>query len=241
MDLKEYSMNNLKKLAGNPYPGRGIVQGLTPDGKNLVQVYWIMGRSENSRNRIFIEEEGFVRTHPHDPAKMKDPSLIIYYPIRFADNKHIVSNGDQTDTVFNGFKSNVSFENSLKTREFEPDAPNYTPRITGLIDLDDKQYSYKFSVIRSSFNNPANCERFSYIYEKTLSGYGHCVHTYDGDGDPLPSFSQNPYLLPLADSIDENLETLWNTINAENRVSLLVKYISIETGSVDIRIKNANS
>ncbi|HBD92903.1 MAG: inosine monophosphate cyclohydrolase [Spirochaetes bacterium GWF1_31_7] len=240
-DLKTIAKSNVTMLSSNQYPGRGIIQGLTPDGKNLVQVYFIMGRSENSRNRIFIEEQGFVRTHPHDAAKMKDPSLIIYYPVRFFNNIHVVSNGDQTDTVYEGLKNGTSFENSLKTREFEPDSPNYTPRITGLIDLDDKQCAYKFSVIRSSFNNPEICERFSFVYEKPIAGFGHCVHTYDGDGDPLPSFSKIPYIIPLDNDISVTMNTVWGCLNKDNRVSLLVKFIETASKKVDIKIINANT
>ncbi len=231
---------NLGKLKANIYPGRGIVQGLTPSGEKYIQIYWIMGRSENSRNRIFVEENGFVRTAPFDASKMTDPSLIIYYPARFYNASHIVSNGDQTDTVYEGLQNGVAFEKSLESRKFEPDTPNYTPRITGMIDLSDKLYAYKFSILRSTFNDPDYCERLTFSYEKAQAGLGYCVHTYAGDADILPSFSSYPYHVPVLESIEENLELYWNTLNADNRISLLVKEIDIKTGNTKITLKNCH-
>lgn len=237
-DVKKIAETHLHDLSSNVYPGRGIVQGMTEDGKNLVQIYWIMGRSENSRNRIFIEEDGFVRTAPYDASKMKDPSLIIYYPVKKTGSSHIVSNGDQTDTVYENLQKGITFERALESRKFEPDSPNYTPRITGIIDRADPLYTYKFSVIRSFFNDPDFCERYIFAYERAIPGLGHCVHTYDDDGDVLPSFSAIPYIVPLHNDIDKTLSLYWQTLNEANRISLLVKYIGSETGDVTIRIKN---
>lgn len=240
LNLTKIAEENINELKKNIYPGRGIVQGLTPDGKNFVQIYWIMGRSENSRNRVFVEENGFVRTHPHDASKMKDPSLIIYYPVKCTGANHIVSNGDQTDTVYDAIQMGKTFEAALETRQFEPDEPNYTPRITGIIDLKDKLYSYKLSVLKSFYNDPSFCERFVYSYEKAHAGFGHCVHTYNGDGNPLPSFSVTPYIVPVYDDIEKNLSVYWDTLNSDNRISLLVKFIDKITGETAIKIKNCH-
>ncbi|MCH5150455.1 MAG: inosine monophosphate cyclohydrolase [Spirochaetales bacterium] len=237
MNIEKTAAENFELLKNNVYPGRGIVQGLSKDGKKLVQIYWIMGRSENSRNRIFIEENGFVRTAPFNALKMKDPSLIIYYPVRFLNGCHIVSNGDQTDTVYEGLKKNICFVESLAARKFEPDAPNFTPRITGLIDLNDKQHIFHFSILRCTYGDGKACERLYFSYETVEPGFGFCVHTYEGDANPLPSFARCPYHVPL---FDDNLEKYWNILNADNLVSLLVKTIDCETGKVEIKIKNVH-
>jgi hypothetical protein len=238
--LRQTAEKNAENLKKNVYPGRGIVLGVTPDGQKLVQVYWIMGRSENSRNRIFVEENGFVRTKAFDESKLTDPSLIIYYPLKAFGKYHIISNGDQTDTVYDYLKTGVSFEEALSTREFEPDAPNYTPRITGMMELGGK-HAYALSILKTLDNNPETCVRYFYNYEKPINGFGHCIHTYAGDGEVLPSFTGEPYPMPIPDSIDAALEYYWELLNPENRVSLLVKTIDIKTGQVDIKIKNRHT
>lgn len=237
MNIEKTAAENFELLKNNAYPGRGIVQGLSKDGKKFVQIYWIMGRSENSRNRIFVEENGFVRTAPFDASKMKDPSLIIYYPVKFLNECHIVSNGDQTNTVYEGLKKNICFAESLAARTFEPDAPNFTPRITGMIDLNDKQHAFHFSILRCTYGDGKACERLHFSYETIEPGFGFCIHTYEGDADPLPSFARYPYHVPL---FDDNLENYWNILNADNLVSLLVKTIDCETGTVEIKIKNVH-
>jgi IMP cyclohydrolase len=229
----------LQSLTNNVYPGRGIVIGLTPDGTKLVQVYWIMGRSENSRNRVFIQEEnGFVRTEAKDPAKLTDPSLIIYYPAKHLGGAHIITNGDQTDTIHEALQKNGTFESALATRTYEPDAPNFTPRISGLVDLADAQFAYKLSILKSSGNTEDQTLRHTYSYEKALPGFGHCIHTYAGDGNPLPSFAGEPQLVPLANDADTIANTYWKALNEENRISLLVKTIDVESGESQLLIVN---
>lgn len=229
----------LNALQQNVYPGRGIVIGLTPDGTRLVQVYWIMGRSENSRNRVFIgEENGFVRTEAKDPDKLTDPSLIIYYPVKHADGAHIVTNGDQTDTIHNALLTGGSFESALATRTYEPDAPNFTPRISGIVDVNDKQFAYKLSILKSSGNTEDQTLRHTYTYEKALPGYGHCIHTYEGDGNPLPSFQGEPQLVPLSGDLQTIANTYWNALNEENKISLLVKSIQVGSGETELLILN---
>ena len=219
----------------NSYPGRGIVIGMTPDGKNMAQVYWIMGRSENSRNRIFVLENEFVKTQAYDIAKLSDPSLVIYYAAKHYDNVHIVTNGDQTDTIY----EMKSFENALHTRTFEPDSPNYTPRISGVVDFDGK-YIYKLSILKSIGNNPDYCIRQYFNYDNPIAGAGHCIHTYECDSNPLKSFNGEPYIVPVFDCIDETAEFYWNKLNEENRISLFVKFINIETKETNIKIINKN-
>ncbi|NLM75900.1 MAG: inosine monophosphate cyclohydrolase [Clostridiaceae bacterium] len=237
--FRETADNNANKLSQNEYPGRGIVQGLTPDGDHLVQVYWIMGRSANSRNRVFVEEDGFVRTKAFDESKVVDPSLIIYYPVKYFDRFHIVSNGDQTDTVYDFLKSGKTFEEALKTRSFEPDAPNYTPRITGLIELNGKN-AYSLSIIKTQSGNPDIIVRNFFHYEDAIPGFGHCIHTYKENGDVLPSFDGEPYLMPVYNTLDQNIEKYWDMLNEENIISLLVKIIDVKTGKFELKIKNKN-
>jgi len=230
---------NLNGLKQNPYPGRGIVIGLTPDGKRLVQVYWIMGRSENSRNRIFVQEEnGFLRTEAKDPAKLTDPSLIIYYPVKHTGGAHIVTNGDQTDTIFDALAGGGTFEQALITRTFEPDAPNYTPRISGLVDLNDKQCQYKLSILKTNAGNPEQTLRQFFHYEQGIAGYGHCIHTYSEDGNPLPSFKGEPVLVPVYDDMEQTAAAYWDRLNAENKISLLVKTINIADGQTEMKVIN---
>ena len=231
---------NFQKLSQNPYPGRGIVLGTSADGKALVQVYWIMGRSENSRNRVFVEEGEGIRTQAFDPSKLTDPSLIIYAPVRVLGNKTIVTNGDQTDTIYEGMDRQLTFEQSLRSREFEPDGPNYTPRISGIMHLEGGTYNYAMSILKSNNGNPSGCNRYTFAYENPAAGEGHFIHTYMHDGNPLPSFEGEPKLVDVADDIDAYTELLWNALNEENKVSLFVRYIDIASGEYETRIVNKN-
>lgn len=235
--LRQIADENAEILKKNSYPGRGIVLGVTRNGEKLVQIYWIMGRSDNSRNRIFVEEQGFVRTKAYDDSKLIDPSLIIYYPIKTFDQYHIISNGDQTDTVYDYLKTGRNFEDALMTREFEPDAPNFTPRITGMMELNGKNI-YSLAILKSQEGDSNTCIRNFFNIEKPILGLGHCIHTYEKDGEPLPSFKGEPYLMPIQDSADEALAAYWELLNTDNRISLLVKTIEIKTGNVEIKIKN---
>jgi hypothetical protein len=238
MNFEEKSGVNEKNLRNNVYPGRGIIIGRTPDGRNMVQVYWIMGRSENSRNRVFETEGGFVKIRPHDGSKVKDPSLIIYYPVRNLNEAHIVTNGDQTDTIYNAIRQGSGFEAALMNRSFEPDAPNYTPRISGIVNLKGGGSAYRLAVIRTEGGNPDYCVRAFYNFETAIQGFGHCIHTYKGDGDPLPSFEGDPYLVRLMDSIDAVRDYYWEALNRDNRISLLVKFMDVKSGRAELRIVN---
>ncbi len=229
-----------KELKGNSYPGRGIVIGKSQDGKYAVAAYFIMGRSVNSRNRIFVEDGEGIRTQAFDPAKMKDPSLVIYAPVRVLGNKTIVTNGDQTDTIYELMDRQQTFEQALRTREFEPDAPNYTPRISGIMHVEDGRYNYALSILKSSNGDPASCSRYTFAYEAPLDGEGRFIHTYMGDGNPLPSFEGEPKLVAIEGSIDELAAQLWESLNEENKVSLFVRYIEIATGDYETRILNKN-
>lgn len=229
------------ELQNNPYPGRGIVIGRTPDGKYAVTAYFVMGRSVNSRNRIFVEEGEGIRTEAFDPSKLSDPSLIIYAPVRVWRNRTIVTNGDQTDTIYEGLEAGKSFEEALATREFEPDAPNYTPRISGVMEFAEGQFSYKMSVLKSADGDPACCCRYTFSYDRPLAGEGRFIHTYQGDGDPLPSFAGEPERVDIEnEDIDSFAERIWESLNEENKVSLFVRYIEIETGEYESRIINKN-
>jgi len=229
---------NREMLRRNSYPGRGIIIGLSADGGNYVQVYWIMGRSVNSRNRVFEEEDGFVRTRAHDKSKVIDPSLIIYYPAKHYQRAQIISNGDQTETILDALSRGGTFEEALWTREFEPDAPNFTPRISGLVDLDDTRAAYRLSIIKTHRHDPNHCERHFFNYAKGIPGAGHCLHTYAGDGDPLPSFDGEPYLLALGNGPEETAGVYWGLLNEENRVALMAKFINISTGKIRIAVIN---
>ncbi len=237
MGIQDVVKTNMEALRANVYPGRGIVIGQTPDGKNLVQVYWIMGRSENSRNRIFVAEGDVVRTAPYDESKVKDPSLIIYNCVRTLGQAHIVSNGNQTDTIYDALAGSETFESALFTREFEPDDPNYTPRISGVVDLDGL-HAYKLSILKTIDNNPAQGVRHFYNYSTPIPGVGHFVATYSGDGNPLPAFDGEPQMVEIAGDIDAVLDCYWTALNDDNRVSLLVKFIDPATGETDVRIAN---
>lgn len=229
-----------KELKGNAYPGRGIVIGKTPDGKHAVTAYFIMGRSENSRNRIFVEDGEGIRTQAFDPSKLSDPSLIIYAPVRVQGNRTIVTNGDQTDTVYDLMAEGKTFEQALRTREFEPDGPNYTPRISGILQVENNSFHYAMSILKSSDGNPDSCCRYTFTYENPLAGEGHFIHTYMGDGNPLPSFEGEPKRVKMADDMDEFAAMLWDSLNEENKVSLFVRYIEIETGKTMSKIINKN-
>lgn len=229
-----------QELKENAYPGRGIVMGKSPDGKKAVTAYFIMGRSGNSRNRIFAVEGEGIRTEAFDPSKLEDPSLIIYAPVRVLNNKTIVTNGDQTDTVYDGMKAGITFEQSLRCREFEPDAPNFTPRISGMMQLEGGKYDYFMSILKSNNGNPDACNRYTYLYENPVAGEGHFIHTYMHDGNPLPSFEGEPKLVGISDDIEEFTDMIWNSLNEENKVSLFVRYIDIATGQYETRIMNKN-
>ena len=228
------------ELNSNTYPGRGIVIGKTKDGKKAVTAYFIMGRSNNSRNRVFVEDEEGIRTQAFDPSKLEDPSLIIYAPVRVLGNKTIVTNGDQTDTIYEGMDKQLTFEQSLRTREFEPDAPNYTPRISGIMHVENGKYNYAMSILKSNNRNPEACNRYTFAYENPVAGEGHFIHTYMHDGNPLPSFEGEPKLVKINGDINEFTNMVWTNLNEDNKVSLFVRFIDIETGEYETRIVNKN-
>ena len=234
----------MKQLAGElsatSYPGRGIVIGRTPDGKKAAIAYFIMGRSANSRNRIFVEDGDGIRTEAFDPSKLEDPSLIIYAPVRVLGNKTIVTNGDQTDTIYELMDKQFTFEQALRTREYEPDAPNYTPRISGILHFDNGNYNYAMSILKSNNGNPDACNRYTFAYSNPIAGEGHFIHTYMGDGNPLPSFEGEPTLVDIPNDINEFADIVWNNLNEENKVSLFVRYINIEDGTYESKIINKN-
>lgn len=228
------------ELSNNTYPGRGIVIGKTKDGKKAVTAYFIMGRSNNSRNRVFVEEGEGIRTQAFDPSKLEDPSLIIYAPVRVLGNKTIVTNGDQTDTIYEGMDNQLTFEQSLRSREFEPDVPNYTPRISGIMHVENGKYNYAMSILKSNNGNPKSCNRYTFAYENPVAGQGHFIHTYMHDGNPLPSFEGEPKLIEINGNIDEFTDMIWTNLNEDNKVSLFVRFIDIETGEYETRIVNKN-
>lgn len=229
-----------QELKSNSYPGRGIIIGKSPDGKNAVTAYFIMGRSENSRNRVFVEDGEGIRTQAFDPSKLTDPSLIIYAPVRVLGNKTIVTNGDQTDTIYEGMDKQLTFEQSLRSREFEPDGPNYTPRISGVMHIENGNFNYAMSILKSNNGNPDSCNRYTFAYENPVAGEAHFIHTYMHDGNPLPSFEGEPKLVEAMDNMEEFADLLWNSLNEENKVSLFVRYIDIETGNYETKIVNKN-
>lgn len=232
-------LNLSEQLRSNPYPGRGIVLGRTVDNKSAVIAYFIMGRSENSRNRIFSVTEDGIRTEAYDPAKLEDPSLIIYHPVRFFEGKTIVTNGDQTDTIRDFMAEGKCYRHALMTREFEPDTPNYTPRISGVVLPDG---SYKLSILKSFNGDPDCCCRYFYEYDKPVAGYGHFIHTYMGDGNPLPSFEGEPELVAIeSENAEEFAGLIWDSLNEENKVSLFVRYIDLASGDTDDIIINKHN
>lgn len=229
-----------QELKGNAYPGRGIIIGKSEDGTKAVTAYFIMGRSENSRNRIFVEDGEGIRTQAFDPSKLTDPSLIIYAPVRVLGNKTIVTNGDQTDTIYEGMDHQMTFEQSLRSREFEPDAPNYTPRISGIMHVEHGVYNYAMSILKSDNGNSDSCLRYTFAYENPQAGEGRFIHTYQCDGNPLPSFVGEPKKIAISGEIDAFTDLLWNSLNEENKVSLFVRYNDIASGAYETRIVNKN-
>ena len=229
-----------QELRSNAYPGRGIVIGKSPNGKYAVTAYFIMGRSENSRNRVFVEDGEGIRTQAFDPSKLVDPSLIIYAPVRVLGNKTIVTNGDQTDTIYELMDKQQTFEQALRTREFEPDAPNYTPRISGILHVENGRYNYAMSILKSNQGNPESCCRYTFAYENPTAGEGHFIHTYQCDGNPLPSFEGEPKRVEVTDDMEQFTDMLWSSLNEDNKVSLFVRYINIATGAYETRIVNKN-
>ena len=227
----------MKDLAGNSYPGRGIAIGKSEDGKNAVIVYFIMGRSENSRNRVFETEGEGIRTKAFDPAKLTDPSLVIYSPVKVFENDTIVTNGDQTDTIAEFLKDGGTFEEALRTRTFEPDEPNFTPRISGIVHAQDGGFTYKMSILKSFNGCPDFAERFFFEYMGN-NGTGHFIHTYKCDGDPIPSFEGEPKVVTLAGDIDTLTNNVWDSLNEANKVSLFVRFINLETEEVQTKIVN---
>ncbi len=231
--------NELNSLA---YHGRGIIIGKSPDGKKAITAYFIMGRSVNSRNRVFVAEGNAMRTKAHDESKMVDPHLIIYYPVRVLGNKTIVTNGDQTDTIYDLMDKQMTFEQALRTREFEDDKPNFTPRISGIIHHDNGEMNYALSILKSAEGDDSSCERFTYAYSNPLCGRAKFIHTYNGGGNPLPSFEGEPKTLELPDcDIDALTDLIWANLNEDNKVSLFVRYIDLATGEADTRIVNKNN
>ena len=229
-----------QELKGNAYPGRGIVIGKTGDGKKAAIAYFIMGRSENSRNRIFVEEGTGIRTQAFDPEKLVDPSLVIYAPVRVLGNKTIVTNGDQTDTIYELMDKQMTFEQALRTREFEPDAPNYTPRISGILHIENGGFNYAMSILKSNHGNPESCNRYTFAYQNPTAGEGHFIHTYMRDGNPLPSFEGEPKLVSILDDMEAFGDMVWESLNAENKVSLFIRFIDIATGKYESKIYNKN-
>ena len=226
-----------QRIYGNSYVGRGIAVGKTPDGKKAAVAYFIMGRSENSRNRVFRENGREVTIYPFDESKVKDPSLIIYSPVRETGNHLIVTNGDQTDTIFDALNNGGSFESALETRRFEPDEPNFTPRISAILDFANKDFTYKMSILKSADEKGSACSRFTFSYS-ALAGIGHFIHTYVTDGTPIPTFQGEPERITVPDDIDEFTRDIWNNLDRDNRISLYVRYIDLETSEIDNRMIN---
>lgn len=238
--MNVYEINDLGKLlSSNTYAGRGIVTGKTADGKKAAVAYFIMGRSENSRNRIFSEKGDEVIIYPFDASKVEDPSLIIYSPIRKTGNKLIVTNGDQTDTIYNFIENGKTFEEALETREFEPDRPNWTPRISAMLTFAENDFTYKMSILKSADENGSACNRYAFSY-KALNGLGHFLHTYVCDGNPIPTFLGEPERVAIPNDIDEFTTLIWDNLNCQNKISLYVRMIDLESGAVENRLINKN-
>ena len=229
-----------QELKSNAYPGRGIVMGRSADGQYAVAAYFIMGRSTNSRNRVFVEEGEGIRTQAFDQSKLEDPSLVIYAPVRVLNHDTIVTKGDQTDTVYEGLAAGKTFEQALQSRTYEPDAPNYTPRISGVMHIENGAYHYCLSILKSDDGNPDCCNRYTFSYDAPVAGEGRFLHTYLHDGSPLPSFQGEPKKVEIAGDIDAFTELIWNSLDPENKVSLFVRYINIGTGAYETRICNKN-
>ena len=238
MDI--YKINSIEELiSGNPYVGRGIVIGKTPDAKHAAIAYFIMGRSANSRNRVFTVKNGEVFTEPFDASKVEDPSLIIYAAVRSFENKLIVTNGDQTDTIVEGLKSGMSFSKSLNQRKFEPDAPNLTPRISGMLSFENGDFEYKISILKSADAEGTACNRYTFAYEP-LAGLGHFIHTYVTDGNPIPTFQGEPERMAMDNDIDVFTNAIWENLDENNKISLYTRYIDLATGEYDERLINKN-
>jgi len=236
-----YEIKPIKELLeNNSYVGRGIIIGKTKDSKKAVIAYFIMGRSENSRNRVFVEKENEVVIYPFDETKVEDPSLIIYSPIKVLGNETIVTNGDQTDTIYEHLKQGKTFEQALETRTFEPDAPNFTPRISGIVKIEQDKIAYKMSILKSADEKGSECNRYTFSYN-SLPGLGHFIHTYECDGNPLPTFQGEPERVQIPNDIDEFTNEIWNNLNEQNKISLYVRYIDLETGEIENKLINKNS
>ncbi len=235
-----YEIKSMKdRIDGNPYVGRGIVIGKSSDGKKAVTAYFIMGRSANSRNRVFTVKNGEVFTEPFDASKVEDPSLIIYAALRKFENKLIVTNGDQTDTVYDGIVTGKSFSESLENREFEPDAPNFTPRISGMLTFGENDFKYEMSILKSLDENGSDCARYTFSYP-SKAGLGHFIHTYVTDGNPIPTFQGEPERVAIPDSIDEFADEIWNYLDENNKISLYVRYTDLTDGSYEEKLINKN-
>lgn len=235
-----YEIKSMKdRIDGNPYVGRGIVIGKSSDGKKAATAYFIMGRSANSRNRVFTVKNGEVFTEPFDASKVEDPSLIIYAALRKFENKLIVTNGDQTDTVFDGIVTGKSFSESLESREFEPDAPNFTPRISGMLTFGENDFKYEMSILKSLDENGSDCARYTFSYP-SKAGLGHFIHTYVTDGNPIPTFQGEPERVAIPDSIDEFADEIWNYLDENNKISLYVRYTDLTDGSYEEKLINKN-
>ena len=238
MDI--YKINTIDELIkGNSYVGRGIIIGKTPDGKKAVSAYFIMGRSANSRNRVFVERDDAVFTEPFDSSKVEDPSLIIYAAVKEYENKLIVTNGDQTDTIYDFIKDGKCFNSALQTREFEPDAPNFTPRISGMLTFEDNDFTYKMSILKSADAQGSACNRYFFSY-KPIAGLGHFIHTYVCDGNPIPTFQGEPERIATSDDIEEFTNALWDALDADNKISLYVRYTDLTSGDTESMLINKN-
>ncbi len=235
-----YEIKSMKdRISGNPYVGRGIVIGKSSDGKKAAAAYFIMGRSANSRNRVFTVKNGEVFTEPFDASKVEDPSLIIYAALRKFENKLIVTNGDQTDTIYDGIVTGKNFSESLESREFEPDAPNFTPRISGMLTFGENNFKYEMSILKSLDENGSDCARYTFSYP-SKSGLGHFIHTYVTDGNPIPTFQGEPERVAIPDSIDEFADEIWNNLDENNKISLYVRYTDLTDGSYEEKLINKN-
>lgn len=238
--MNVYKINTVRELIeGNPYVGRGIIIGKTEDGKHAAVAYFIMGRSANSRNRVFVKRDGALYTEPFDASKVEDPSLIIYAALREYKNKLVVTNGDQTDTIVDALAWGGTFEQALETRAFEPDSPNFTPRISGIIDFKDGDFTYKMSILKSVDEAGTDCARFAFSYP-SKAGLGNFIHTYVTDGAPIPTFQGEPERILVPDDIDEFTNELWNALDENNKISLYTRYIDLSDMSAEERIINKN-
>ena len=239
--MNVYEINNIANLIkDNTYVGRGIIIGKSADGQKAVVAYFIMGRSENSRNRIFSAKGDEVIIYPFDESAVEDPSLIIYSPIRTCDNKLIVTNGDQTDTIYDFIKEGKSFEDALMTREFEPDSPNFTPRISGMLTFFEEDFSYKMSILKSADEKGSACSRYTFAYP-AIAGLGHFIHTYNCDGNPIPTFTGEPERVAVGNDIDAFTKEIWENLNADNKISLYVRFVDLKTGKTENRMINKNN